>query len=121
MKRRYSDLYDIQRSFEMSDAKIEGKAPAPADAALSGSAWLKAVSEAPSMHYSNFRNIYREGFGMMARSLQMQADFAMKLAACKGPAEALACQMDFLRSASATYADEARRGFQSLRSTPPPT
>ncbi|MBS7811025.1 phasin family protein [Roseococcus pinisoli] len=103
----------------MSDAKIEGKAKALTDAALPGSAWLKTVSESPSALYSNFNNIYHEGFGMVARTLQMQADFAMKLAACKGPAEALACQIDFLRSASATYAEEARRGFQSLRSALP--
>lgn len=107
----------------MAEKKIEGGAETVAATpsqgiGVSGVEWLKPFSEAPTALYENF---YRESFGALARALQVQADFAKRLAECKGPAEALACQLDFLRSASTTCADEAHRGFQSLRSALTPT
>ncbi|SHK21417.1 Phasin protein [Roseomonas rosea] len=94
----------------MAEKKIEGGTEIMTAVGLD---WLKPFSEAPTALYTN---LYHESFGALARALQAQADFARKLSECKGPAEALACQFDFLRSASTTCADEARRSFQSLQS-----
>lgn len=91
----------------MVEKKIE------AAAAAAGVEWLRPFPGVPTALYAN---LYRGAFGTLVRALQAQADFARKLSECEGPAEALACQVDFLRSASTTCVDEARRGFQSLQS-----
>ncbi|MCO6419609.1 phasin family protein [Siccirubricoccus sp. KC 17139] len=105
----------------MAEKKIEiaaealSTAPPRAPAALPGGIeWLKPFSEAPTALYTN---LYRESFGALARALQAQADFARRLAECKGPAEALSCQLDFLRSASVACSEEAQRAYRSLQST----
>jgi hypothetical protein len=100
----------------MAEKKIEGRAETVAS--VVGVGWLKPLSEPPTALYANF---CRESFGALARALQAQADFAKKLAECKGPAEALACQFDFLQSASTIYTEETARGFQSLQSTLTPS
>ncbi|WP_149539467.1 phasin family protein [Siccirubricoccus phaeus] len=103
----------------MAEKKSEAAAAAlPSFGPIGGIEWLKSFSEAPAALYANF---YRESFGALARTLQAQADFAKRLAECRGPAEALSCQMDFLRSASTACSEETRRAFRSLQSTFAPT
>ena len=94
---------------------MEKKVEPAATAMLNGGAeWLKTLSEGPATFYGN---LYRDSFAALARALEAQADFAKKLAECKGPAEALSCQFDFLQSASTACTEEAQRAFRSMQST----
>lgn len=74
--------------------------------------WMKPLSEAPAKFYGN---LCRQSLGAVARGLQAQTDYVRKLAECEGPAEAFACQSEFVARSIAGSVEESRRLFAALQ------
>lgn len=85
---------------------------------LGAGEWAKPMAEAPAKMYAK---LCRQSLDATARCLQIQTDYVKKLAACEDPAEAFACQSEFIRKSIAECVEEGQHFFGTLQAGFPTT
>ncbi|MDE1173207.1 MAG: phasin family protein [Parvibaculaceae bacterium] len=100
----------------MADGKTaddaQTKTTGSSDFLFGNGEWAQPFSGAPLKMYATLR---KEALEAMARYLQIQIEYLEKLAKCDGPADALACQSEFVRKAATHSFEEGKHIADKLR------